>query len=140
MNQQNNILINQIFVQVVLGLCILCVSIISELLMINILPVGCLISLFFLGNGFRLYKIWEKGDFIQLTGTCVEVDFNKITKRANVAFRFENGFFLRLSLKGTQSLPIESEQYVFLVKKKEKLESISHSDILAWSIYQPIQN
>lgn len=139
MNQQNNILMRQIFMQVALGLGVLGISIICEVLSMHMLFIGLILAIFLIANGVRLYRVWVKGDYVQLVGTCVEVDFNKILKKSNVSFRLENGTFLKMTLKGGQSLPIENEQYVFCVKNKKPMDSITHSDILAWSICEQAQ-
>lgn len=137
MHNHNNALITQIFMQVLFGLGILCVSIICELMSLHILPVGIIICLFLVLNGVRLYRVLEKGDYQQLIGTCIGLDNNKMTKKTTVSFRLENGVFLKMTLKGNQSLPIKDEKYIFFVRNKDSLETITHTDVLAWSIYEP---
>lgn len=131
------IIINQIFTQTMLGLLVLIVSLACVLYSINILPIGCVISAYLIYNGVRLYRIYDKGAFTIMIGTCITVDTAKFKKRHEASFRMENGGFLKIVLKG-HSLPIENEKYVFYLKKKPSYEFIFASDVLAWAISEPI--
>ncbi|MBS5371357.1 MAG: hypothetical protein KHY19_18095 [Coprobacillus cateniformis] len=137
MNQNKNIFVDQIFTQTMLGLIVLIVSLACVLYSINILPIGCVIASYLIYNGVRLYRIYDKGNYTIMIGTCVTVESAKFKKRHDVSFRMENGVFLKMVLKG-HSFPIENEEYVFYLKKKPSYEFILASDVLAWAISEPI--